>query len=147
MMLLGLGAVFTCLLYECVGLLSMLCVCVCGNYSNLNAGNAGETVSLLINDWSRWPRVGGSYERTSKPVRWSAQHNTPGPSNKQDKPSRRHKPQTSGLFMCQCLCMYGLPESPLTDTYSVLSDLMCKGGVSTGDPSSYGSFELQATRK
>lgn len=35
-------------------------LCVCGNYSNLNAGSAGETGCLLINELSRWPRVGGS---------------------------------------------------------------------------------------
>ena len=67
----SMDAVFTCLLYECVGLLSVLrvcvcvCVCVCGNYCNLNAGSAGETGCLLINERSRWPRVGGSCERHS----------------------------------------------------------------------------------
>lgn len=39
-------------------------LCVCGNYSNLNAGSAGETGCLLINEPSRWPRVGGSRECT-----------------------------------------------------------------------------------
>lgn len=46
-----------CLLYECVGLLVMLCACVLGvggggggNYSNINAGSVGETVCLLINE-------------------------------------------------------------------------------------------------
>lgn len=68
------GAVFMCLLYECVGLLSVLCVCVCGNYSILNAGNAGETGCLLINERSRWSRVGVSCECTGEPIRWSAQH-------------------------------------------------------------------------
>ncbi len=49
-------------------------LCVCGNYCNLNAGSAGETGCLLINEWSRWPRVGGSCERTAS---WSGgQHNT-----------------------------------------------------------------------
>lgn len=40
-------------------------LCVCGNYSNLNAGSAGETGCLLINEPSRWPRVGGSCECTA----------------------------------------------------------------------------------
>lgn len=39
-------------------------LCVCGNYSNLNAGSAGETGCLLINEPSRWPRVGGSCQCT-----------------------------------------------------------------------------------
>lgn len=39
-------------------------LCVCGNYSNLNAGSAGETGCLLINEPSRWPRVGVSCECT-----------------------------------------------------------------------------------
>lgn len=43
-------------------------LCVCGNYSNLNAGSAGETGCLLINEPSRWPRVGGSCECTAS---WS----------------------------------------------------------------------------
>lgn len=34
------------------------CMCVCGNYCDLNAGRAGETGWLLINEWSRWPRGG-----------------------------------------------------------------------------------------
>lgn len=62
----------------------LVCVCVCGracvrafvqaccNYSNPNAGSAGETGCLLINEQSRWSWVGGSRECTpASPVRWS----------------------------------------------------------------------------
>lgn len=65
---------FMFLLYtECVGLLSLLCACVCGNYCDLNAGSAGETGCLLINEWSRWPWVGGSCKRTASQS--GGQHN------------------------------------------------------------------------
>lgn len=51
-----------------------LVLCVCGNYCDLNAGSAGETGCLLINERSRWPRVGGSSENTAS--RSGGQHNT-----------------------------------------------------------------------
>lgn len=53
-----------------------VCVCVCPhvNYWDLNAGSAGETGCLLINEWSRWPWVGGSCKHTAS--RSGGQHNT-----------------------------------------------------------------------
>ena len=47
-----------CLVCACVS----VCVCVRGNYCNRSAGDAGEAGRLLINERSRWPWVGGSWE-------------------------------------------------------------------------------------
>lgn len=97
------GSVF--LLYECVGLEKvLLCVCMCGNYCDLNAGSAGETGCLLINEWSRWPQVGGSCERTAS--RSGGQHNTDtwAITNKTSQAvntSQRHQ-----LCVCLCVCVH-----------------------------------------
>lgn len=56
----------------------------CSNYSNPNAGSAGETGCLLINEQSRWSWVGGElrvHQQAGQVVRASL---TPGPSNKQN---------------------------------------------------------------
>lgn len=123
LMLQDLRAVLMCLLYECVGLLVMLCVCVWvlgggggGNYSNINAGSAGETGCLLINEWSRWPQElgAGSAQRAGQVVSTTQ---TPGPSNKQDKPSRRHKPKTSDLCVYVSVSVYVWPFTKSTNRY------------------------------
>lgn len=123
-MLQDLGTALQCLLYECVGfLLSVLCVCVCGNYCDLNAGSAGETGCLLINEQSRWPWVGGSCERTAS--RSGGQHNTDtwAITNKTSQAadtSQRHEACVcTCLHIFVCVCMV-LPVSQQTDVYSVI---------------------------
>lgn len=92
-----------CLLYGCVGLLSMcLCAFVCVNYWDLNAGSAGETGCLLINEWSRWPWVGGSCKHTAS--RSGGQHNrdTWAITNKTSQAAdtgQRYK-------TCVCVCLH-----------------------------------------
>ena len=75
--------------------------CVCGNYRDLNAGSAGETGCLLINEWSRWPQVGGSCEHTAR--RSGGQHRTHtwAITNKTSQAvdtSQRH-------LACVCMCL------------------------------------------
>lgn len=41
-------------------------VCLCGNYCDLNAGRAGESGCLLINEGSRWPCGGRELQRHSE---------------------------------------------------------------------------------
>lgn len=106
-----------------------VCVCArCGNYCDLNAGSAGETGCLLINERSRWPRVGGELRAHSEPVRWSAQHRHLG-HHKQDKPSGWHKPKTSGLCVCVltclCMCVCVRPSWKSTNGYTALYRISC----------------------
>lgn len=101
----GLGAAAGSVHSLCVYCISVWarCVCACGNYCDLNAGSAGETGCLLINEWSRWPRVGGSCERTAS--RSGGQHNTDtwAITNKTSQAvdtSRRHL-----AWACVCVCV------------------------------------------
>lgn len=120
---LGTAYVFTlwvCGLVECG-------FCVFGNYCDLNAGSAGETGCLLINEWSRWPRVGGSCEHTAS--RSGGQHNTDtwAATNKRSQvvdTSQRHQACVRDFTIC--LYMYGL---------HIMWPL--KNAVSTCDPLSY----------
>lgn len=71
----------------------------------------------------------------SEPVRWSAQRRHLGhQTNKTSQAINTSQRHEAYVFMCQCLCKYGLSQSQQTDTYTVLSDLTCKRGVSPGDP-------------
>lgn len=74
-----------------------VCVCVCGNYSNLNAGSAGETGCLLINEQSRWSWVGGSCECTSESVRWSEHRRHLG--HRTNKTHSSGPPVSTSLFV------------------------------------------------
>lgn len=80
-------------------------MCVCGNYSILNAGNAGETGCLLINEQSRWPRVGVSCECTGEPIRWSAQHGHLGWQTNKTSRAADIRPMSVYVFLSVCMVL------------------------------------------
>lgn len=105
-------------------------LCVCGNYCDINAGSAGETGCLLINERSRWPRVGGSLEHTAS--RSGGQHNTDtwAITNKTSQAadiSQRYFTCVSvfmHVFSYPFLCMAVLPVSQQKYLYSFICMIM-----------------------